>query len=129
MLEKNREAPMKALATSLVVSAALCFASVPSSAMPVANLAPVTNYFALHQSVVWVCGPFRCWWRPWGYYRPWAYYRPVYPAYGYYRPYGFYGYGPPGGVYGGQGGYGYGPQGGGYGGQGNMTKEPLSTGK
>jgi hypothetical protein len=44
---------------------------------------------ALHQSVPWVCGPFRCWWRPF-YYRAW----------GYYRPYGFYGYGS---------GYGYRP--------------------
>ena len=122
---------MKALAISLVASAALCFAS-PASAMPVANLAPVASNLALHQSVPWVCGPFRCWWRPWGYYRPWAYYRP-YPPPGYYRPYGFYGYGygygPQVGGYGGQGGYGYGPQVGGYGGQGNTTKEPLSTGK
>jgi len=88
---------MKALAISLVASTALCVASTPTSAMLVANLAPAVSEFTLHQSVRWVCGPFRCFWRPWGYYRPWAYYRP-YPAYGYYRPYGFYGYG----------GYGYG---------------------
>jgi len=85
---------MKALAINLVASAALCLASAPASAMPVANLAPVANDLALHQSVPWICGPYRCWWRPWlGYYRRWGYYRP----WAYYRPYGF-----------GYGGYGYG---------------------
>ena len=64
--------------------------------MPVANLAPVASNLALHQSVPWVCGPFRCWW--WGYYRPYAYY----------RPYGFYGYGGYGGNGYGYGGNGYG---------------------
>jgi hypothetical protein len=100
MLGKNREAPVKALTISLVASAALCFASATASAVPAANLTTVASDLGLHRSVVWVCGPFRCWWRPWGYYRPWAYYRPWYPAYGYYRLYGFYGYGPQGGVYG-----------------------------
>ena len=99
MFGKNREAPVKALAISLVASAALCFASALALAMPVTNLAPVASDIALHQSVPWVCGPYRCWWRPWwrrwGYYRPWAYY----------RPYGFYGYGGYGYGY---GGYGYG---------------------
>ena len=97
---------MKALAISLVASTALCVASTPTSAMLVANLAPAVSEFTLHQSVRWVCGPFRCFWRPWGYYRPWAYYRP-YPAYGYYRPYPAYGYYRPYGFYG-YGGYGYG---------------------
>src|SRR5262249_9749010 len=96
---KIKEAPVKALAISLVASAALCFASAPASAMPVANLAPVASDLALHQSVPWVCGPFRCWWRPF-YYRPWGYYRP-YAYYGYYRPYGSYGYGGYGFGYGG----------------------------
>jgi|SRR5262245_41989577 len=121
---------MKALVISVLASAGLCVVSAPTLAMPVANLAPAVSEVALHHSVLWVCGPFRCWWRPWGYYRPWAYYRP-YPPPGYYRPYGFYGYGygygPQVGVYGGQGGYG-GP-GGEYRGQGNTAKEPLSTGK
>jgi hypothetical protein len=103
---------VKALAISLVASAALCFASAPASAMPAANLAPVASDLALHQSVPWVCGPFRCWWRPF-YYRRW----------GYYRPYGFYGYGGYGGGYGGSyGGYG----GGGYGGYGYGN--PYGTG-
>ena len=68
-----------------------------------ANLAPVASDLALHQSVPWVCGPFRCWWRPF-YYRRWGYYRPN----AYYRPYGFYGYGGYGGYGYGYGGYGYG---------------------
>jgi hypothetical protein len=95
---------VKALAISLVASAVLCVVSTPTSAIPVANLTPAVSELALHQSVPWVCGPYRCWWRPfffrrWGYYRPW------------YRPYGFYGYGGYGGYgygYGGYGGYGYG---------------------
>ncbi len=34
----------------------------------------------------WVCGPWRCWWRPNYYYRPYYYYRP----WGYYhRPWGY----------------------------------------
>ena len=83
---------MKALATiSLVVSAALCFASAPASAMPVANLAPVASDLALHQSVPWVCGPYRCWWRLWWGYRRWGYYRP-WGYYGFYgRRWGWYG--------------------------------------
>lgn len=49
-----------------------------ASAMPVAPLPSdaATNI----EQVRWVCGPYRCWWRP-NYYR----------SYGYgYRPYGFY---------------------------------------
>ena len=30
----------------------------------------------------WVCGPWRCWWRPNYYYRPWGYY-------GWHRPWGW----------------------------------------
>jgi hypothetical protein len=62
---------VKALTISLVASAALSFASASASAMPTANLAPVASDLALHQSVPWVCGPYRCWWRLF-YYRPWA---------------------------------------------------------
>ena len=110
---------MKALAISLVASAGLCVVSTSTLAMPVANLAPAVSEVALHQSVPWVCGPFRCWWRPF-YYRRW----------GYYRPYGFYGYGGYGGGYGGYGGYGGGGYGGGgYGGYGGYGYgNPYGTG-
>jgi len=42
------------------------------------------------EQMAWVCGPFRCWWRP-NYYPSYGYgYYPYYGyAYGYYRP-GFY---------------------------------------
>jgi hypothetical protein len=81
---------VKALAISLVAGAALFVVSTLASAMPVANLAPAGSELSLHQSVRWVCGPFRCWWRP-GYYRRWGYYRP-YGYYGYYRRPYYYGY-------------------------------------
>jgi len=40
-----------------------------ASAMPISGLAPAANALATDvQQAAWVCGPFRCWWRPgWGY--------------------------------------------------------------
>ena len=84
---------MKALAISVVASAALCSVmAVPASAMPMSNLAAAASDLALGQSVRYVCNRYRCWWRP-NYY---------------YRARGYYGYGP--GYYGyGASCYGYGP--------------------
>ena len=76
----------------MLATAALCGGlwSVSASAMPIANLAQdVANNV---ENVRWVCGPFRCWWRPgprWGYGPGWGYgrwgYGPRlgYPRYGY----------------------------------------------
>ena len=54
-----------------------------ASAMPVnGQLAATAPAAADAQQVRWVCGPYRCWWRPGGYYYPgprWGYYG--------YRPY------------------------------------------
>jgi hypothetical protein len=52
-----------------------------ASAMPANGLAAASKEVAGHvQDVRWVCGPYRCWWRPGPYY--YAYARPYY-----YRPY------------------------------------------
>jgi hypothetical protein len=68
-----------------------------ASSMPLNGLTTVSaNKVAEHvQPVVWVCGPFRCWWRPdygpgWGPY-PYRYWGPAYYCGAYYgRPcYGY----------------------------------------
>jgi hypothetical protein len=65
----------------LLATAALCggLGMTTASAMPVANL---PNVLATDvESVRWVCGPYRCWWRPgwygprWGYGPRWRYRR------------------------------------------------------
>jgi len=58
-------------------AAALCtaFIGTAATAMPVAPVAPTSA--ANVEQVRWVCGPYRCWWRPNYYYR--GYY-----GYGYY---------------------------------------------
>ncbi len=57
-----------------------------ASAMPInGQLAATAPTATDAQQVRWVCGPYRCWWRP-GYY---GYYGRPYGFYG--RPYGFYG--------------------------------------
>jgi hypothetical protein len=48
-----------------------------ASAMPMSGLATATDQLAGDvQNVAWVCGPYRCWWRPnywgWGYRRWWG---------------------------------------------------------
>jgi hypothetical protein len=48
-----------------------------AQAMPVANLATIDTG-ATAESARWVCGPYRCWWRPSRFYYggPYAYYGP-----------------------------------------------------
>ena len=61
----HTEVPVKALAISLVTGVALCgIMSAPASALPTNNLAAAANDLALGQSVSYVCGKYRCWWRP-----------------------------------------------------------------
>ena len=68
---------MRSLKIALVAATALGGASLiapAASAMPISGLAPAANELATDvQQTAWVCGPFRCWWRPgWGYgYRRW----------------------------------------------------------
>ncbi len=66
---------------TLIAAAALSSAAMlatPASAMPTDNLAKAASTNI--EQVRWVCGPFRCWWRP-------NYWGPGYGAYGFYRPF------------------------------------------
>ena len=68
------------LASSLIGAAALtgvALAAVPASAMP--NGLPTHVQTSSVDQVRWVCGPYRCWWRP-----------NFYGAYGFYGPPRFY---------------------------------------
>jgi len=58
-----------------------------ASAMPLDGLKPATETVQAAENVAWVCGPYRCWWRP-GYR---TYYGPRFGFYG--RPYRFGWYG------------------------------------
>jgi hypothetical protein len=66
--------------TAAIVFAALLSSSalsVSASAMPVSGLAPAAPQKTAHvQNVRWVCGPYRCFWRPgpvwWGPGRYWG---------------------------------------------------------
>jgi hypothetical protein len=65
---------MHKLKLALVAATALGGAalSVPAAnAMPLSGLAGVTDQLSTDvQQARWVCGPYRCWWRPgWGYRR------------------------------------------------------------
>ena len=74
---------MKALAISLVTGVALCgIMSAPAAAMPMSNVAAAATDLKLGQSVRYVCGKYRCWWRP-------DYYYGYAPSY-----YAWYGYAP-----------------------------------
>jgi len=58
-----------------------------ASAMPANGLVSAANQIADGvQNVRWVCGPYRCWWRPgpyWG--GPYPYWGPRYYGWGWYR--------------------------------------------
>jgi len=56
---------VKALAISLLAGVALCgIVSAPAAAMPMSNVAAAASDLALGQNVRYVCGKYRCWWRP-----------------------------------------------------------------
>jgi len=81
---------MRTLKAALVAAAALgglALATNTASAMPVGGLKAAADEVSTDlQNVVWICGPFRCWWRP-VYYYPRVYYYPYYRPY--YRPWGW----------------------------------------
>jgi hypothetical protein len=63
----------------LVAGGILCaatLAALPAAAMPVDNIARATQANANIEQVHWVCGPYRCWWRPNYYYHPRVYVAP-----------------------------------------------------
>ena len=61
-----------------VAFGAIAFASAPASAISVSDLGAASKSLAIEtQKVVWICGRYRCWWRPVLMYpAPYAYYRP-----------------------------------------------------
>ncbi len=83
---KSLSAPVKsAFAALIFVLAAGAFAP-EASALPGIDRAPAAQAGQSLQKARWVCGPYRCWWRPgygWG---------PGYGGWG--RGYGYGGWGP-----------------------------------
>jgi len=81
---------MRNFTLAAVGLAALCGVALQSgnaAAMPVSGLANAASEATTDvQQVAWVCGPYRCWWRP-------RYY-PYYGAYGWGGP-RYYGYARP----------------------------------
>ncbi len=79
---------MRKLKTAFVgaMFAATTLAPAPGSAMPVNDLSATSKSLSTEtQTVVWVCGWYRCWWRPvFVYPSPNLYYRPYW---GWRRPY------------------------------------------
>jgi hypothetical protein len=79
---------------TLLAGAALCAAALApasASALPAGGLAKAASELSDVQQVRWVCGPFRCWWRPgYGYYGAYAwgapYGRPWWGGHFYGRP-------------------------------------------
>jgi hypothetical protein len=68
---------MKAVVTGLAALGAVTFGAGPASAMPngLPQANTITSQSAQVEQVRWVCGPWRCWWRP-NWYGAWAYYGP-----------------------------------------------------
>ena len=69
----------------------------PASSMPIngSALAKAKPAADRPQRVGWVCGPYRCWWRPFvggPFWAPYRYYRPGYYCNPYYNRYCYYGY-------------------------------------
>jgi hypothetical protein len=67
---------MQRLKIAIVAGTVLGWANLvaPASAMPIGGPTTASNQLATDlQNVAWVCGPYRCWWRPnyWGGYRRW----------------------------------------------------------
>jgi hypothetical protein len=82
---------MMKIKIALLAAGAFCAASLAAgsaSAMPVGGLAGAASEVSGDlQQARWVCGPYRCFWRP----GPRFYGRPWWGGPGYYRHYGFYG--------------------------------------
>jgi hypothetical protein len=78
----------KVIALALVASLASGALVAKASAAPVNGMAAISQQVAGEvQKVRWVCGPYRCWWRPgpyWGWHR-WGWYRPGWRRWGYRR--------------------------------------------
>ncbi|MBV8746390.1 MAG: hypothetical protein JO134_15235 [Xanthobacteraceae bacterium] len=68
-----------------VVFGAVALASAPACAIRIGDLGAASKSLTIEtQKVVWVCGWYRCWWRPVvAYPAPYVYYRPYWA----WRPY------------------------------------------
>jgi hypothetical protein len=53
---------IRAIASAIVVAGTLGLGS--ASAMPLDALKSATEAVQQTENVRWVCGPYRCWWRP-----------------------------------------------------------------
>ena len=64
-----RNLTIAALAVATVLGAAAI--KDKASAMPLNRLTPAVTQSAVSvEKAAWVCGPYRCWWRPGPYWRP-----------------------------------------------------------
>jgi hypothetical protein len=83
---------MRKLKTALmgVVLGAVALPAAPASAIPISDLGTASKSLTTEsQKVVWVCGWYRCWWRPVVVYpAPYVYHRPYWgPYWGWHQPY------------------------------------------
>lgn len=85
MLTEGRSLHKLKTAAFGAVFGTLALTSAPASAIPFSDLGTVSKSLTTDiQNVVWVCGWYRCWWRPVLVYpAPYVYYRP----YSAWRPY------------------------------------------
>ena len=75
---------LKTLAAAATALTLLTAGAGPASAMPLGGLSEAANTVSKDvTNVRWVCGPYRCWWRPSYYVAP-----PPPPYYGYYGYWG-----------------------------------------
>ena len=84
---------IRAIASAIVIAGTLAVGS--ASAMPVGALKSAAEAVQVTpESVRWVCGPYRCWWRPnsYGYVRPYWGPRRHWGFYGRPYRYGLYGH-------------------------------------
>jgi len=83
----------KVIALALAASLASGVLVANASAAPVNGMAAISQQVAGEvQKVRWVCGPYRCWWRPgpyWGWHRwgwhPWGWHRWGWHPWGWHR--------------------------------------------
>jgi hypothetical protein len=96
----ERATTVRAGFAGVLFAGALALGASQASAMPAFDhsIASATQV-AQPEQVRWVCGPWRCWWRPNYFYRPYAFWRPrpwwgPRPYWGFYRPHRFWGFYP-----------------------------------
>jgi hypothetical protein len=89
---------LRSAMSGVLLAGIVTFSAGQASAMPTLDRELATTRATQVEQVRWVCGPWRCFWRPnyWGFYRPWrpwGIYRPWWRPWGFYRPWRPWGYG------------------------------------